>query len=182
MFQTVPYNRGQFAVAAENPHLGAHESFIQDKDPNNTIQLRSNSLLRAMWAQNKTGGGTAILGSLVLKWATGFYKAGVVVAGLAEVGCGISDDFLPSGGVPDQNWFWIIREGSVTLTSDGSGALAQGNSLVTAAAGRVKIQVAAPADATAALVQINSKVGTSQGTVAAAAGTKFVAEVHFPVP
>src|SRR6187399_3159562 len=136
MFQTVPYNRGTFAVAAENPHLGAHESFIADKDPTNTIQLRSNSFLRAMWAQNKTGSGTAILGSRVLKWATGFYKAGVVVAGLGEVPCGVSDDFLPASGVPDANWFWIIREGSVLLITDGSGALAQGDALVSAAAGK----------------------------------------------
>lgn len=178
MFQTVPYNRGTFAVSAENPHLGAHESFIADKDPTNTIQLRSNSFLRAMWAQNKNTG--PILPSRVLKWAAGFYKAGVQVAGIADVGCGVADDFLPAAGVPDTNWFWIIREGSVLLLTDGSGVLAQGDQLVTVAAGKVKKQVAAPADATAALVQINTRVGTSQGAVAATVDLKFVAEVHFP--
>lgn len=125
----------------------------------------------------KNNSGGALGPSLCVKYGTTDGDMNKNIGGLCGAGdvChGITDPYLPSTGVPNQYYFFIIEprtQSPMKFTSDGSTTLAPGDILVTAASGKVKKQTAAPADTTAAMVQVKSVVCISDSTVTNVDGT-----------
>ena len=105
-----------------------------------------------------------------VKWTSSYEGTRVSVAGDGEVAVGVCSPYISS--VASGGHFLIVRRGPAKIVSDGGGALSAGNVVVTAASGEVNIQTAAPADTTAAMVQVNSRVGRVLETIAATAHLK----------
>lgn len=129
---------------------------------------------RVMAVVKNASGGALLPGTVVVFKSS---APGWEINGNAAVGTrgdGVVDPTLPAAGVANGDCFLMVVEGPTNFVSDGAGVLAFGNKLVVGATGgRVKIQVAAPADETAVMVQVNSAVGYAEAAAAAVAGTVF---------
>lgn len=127
---------------------------------------------RFMALVKNASGGALLPGTLVSFKSSGpgwEINGNTAVGGRAD---GVVDHTLPAAGVANGDCFLMVIEGPTKMVSDGAGVLAFGNKLVVGATGgRVKIQVAAPADETAAMVQVNSACGYAEGAATNVAGT-----------
>lgn len=175
------YGLGKSVASGELDHLLGTIREFRDFDYSSTgvPTARSGAIVRAMWVKNRNGG--TLTKRQVVKWKTGYVKTGVEVAGDDAIGCGVVDPFL-STTVADGAYFWMIFEGPCELISDGGSTLADTDVVVTAASGKVNKQTAAPANTTAAMVQVNSVVGRPTEAVTNVDGTTFKAIVRFPIP
>lgn len=170
------YPRGSH-VTAELDHLLGMEKVFKNIDPSAPKVTVDSSDVRCQWVRN--GSGTTIAKNVTLKWVSGYEGLRVQIGGDNDKICGVADEFLTTT-VADGEYFWMVADGYNGMISDGGGALAQGDVVVAAASGEVNIQTAAPADTTAAMVQVNSVVGTVRGTVAATAHLAFRGKVKVP--
>ncbi len=180
--QAVIMNRmGKSVASGELDHLLGTVRTFRDIDYSATgvPANRSGRLVTAIWVKNRSG--STLTKRQCLKWKTGYVKTGVDVAGDAAAACGVVDPFL-TATVADGDYFWMIVEGPCELISDGGSTLADTDIVVTAASGKVNKQTAAPADATAAMLQVNSVVGRPTEAVTNVDGTTFKAIVKFPIP
>ena len=157
-------------------HLAGIEKEVADRDPSDRMKLRSNRTIRLRRVLNDSGG--ALLPKRVVQYkAAGWGTTIGGYAGATERGDGVVDEFLPAAGVADGAYFWMVVDGPTEFVSNGAGALAQGDVLVTAADGKVVEQTAAPAQGSE-LAQVNARVGYSQETAAATDGLAFLGEFH----
>lgn len=161
--------------------LGQMHPF-QDKDPiaSGVSAINSPMVVYARFVKNRSGG--TLTRRQVVKWKTGYVGLGVDDAGDGEQACGVVPPYIPSAGVPDGDYFLMIYEGPAQLISDGGTTLADTDIVVTAASAKVNKLTAAPADTTAALVQLLSIVGRPLAAVTNVDGTTFRAYVKFPCP
>ena len=173
------------AAASEQTNLYGQERIFEDIDLTATTgsSTRLSSIpVRARFVKNGHSG--VITPRQVVKWDTAAGETGntVVPAGDGDQGCGVASPYIPAAGVPVNGGFWIIFDGPCQLISDGGSTLAVTDVVVTAASAKVNKQTAAPADTTAAMVQVNSVVGRPLESVTNVDGTTFRALVRFPLP
>jgi len=177
-----PFGRGQIGAAGAYDHLVGMVKQFRDLNYASTERVTpQNSGGYVTCKLMKNGSGGTLAKSVIVGCATGYEgtRAGAKTSA-GDIGAGVVDEFL-STTVAANETFWMVIKGRTKLITDGSGALAQGDQLVTAGSsvGKVKKQTAAPADATAAMVQVNSRVGTCHETVAGTDGLYFAATVDF---
>ena len=108
-----------------------------------------------------------ILANQHLIWVSGYEGLRVQTGGLAALPVGVAPPWTAS--IATGSHFLMIRQGMGKVITDGAGALAVGDVLVTAASGKVKIQEPTTATGTLATVQINSRVGRCRAALAATA-------------
>lgn len=162
-------------------HLVGMEIVFPDLDYSQQLQLPLSGVEnRAILVRNISGG--VLNACTVLKWGTnaGDHGHNVVAAGDGEIAAGVVDPFVGSAGVADNGIFWMFVGGMCKLISDGGSTLSLGEVVVTAASGKVNKQTAAPADATAAMVQVNSVVAQVAEAATNVDGTKFRARLCLP--
>lgn len=161
--------------------LGQAKDF-DDQDPVASGVSTATTPMRvhARFVKNRSGG--TLTRRQVVKWKTGYVGLGVDDAGDGEQACGVVSPYIPAAGVPDGDYFMMIYEGPAELISDGGTTLADTDIVVTAASAKVNKLTAAPADTTAALVQLLSIVGRPLAAVTNVDGTTFRAFVKFPCP
>lgn len=178
--QMANYKRGEVAVSGELTHLYGQIKEFPDKDWDSSEAVKPTNTgipVRCKWVKN--GDASAITARLCLKWDTATSEPGSVVipAGDDDPPCGVADEFMSSAGAATGEGFWMVIEGPTELISDGGSTLATTDEVVTAASGKVNKQTAAPADTTAAMVQVNSRVGRPMLAVTNVDGTTFRAIV-----
>jgi hypothetical protein len=112
-----------------------------------------------MWVHNDSGG--TLARNTICTWKSGSY--GKAVGGNAGAltlnPAGVVDEFLVAATVADQLSFWLLVKGPCTLINSAGANFAVGDRIVTAVNGKVIEETAAPADTTAAMVQVNAFVG-----------------------
>lgn len=177
----IMYGMGKSVASGELDHLLGTLREFRDIDYSATgvAAVRSGAIVRAMWVKNLSG--STLTKRQCLKWKTAYVKTGVDVAGDNDTPCGVVDPFL-STTVAANAYFWMIVEGPCELISDGGSTLADTDIVVCAASGKVNKQTAAPADTTAAMIQVNSRVGRPTESVTNVDGTTFKAIVKFTNP
>lgn len=134
----------------------------------NKMSLNSGRDRLARLVKNASGG--TLAAKKLVKYGTSTGDPGANIgaySGEGDIANGCVDPKIPSSGVPNGSYFWMFFDGPCALINSSDGALAIGEVCVTDASGEVKKQVAAPADTTAAMVQVNSKVGQVETTTAA---------------
>lgn len=135
---------------------------------------------KAILVRNISGG--MLSASTCLKWGTNAGDVGlnVTTCGDGEIAAGIVDPFVGSSGVADDGIFWMFIDGLCDVISDGGGTLSLGDVVVSAASGKVNKQTAAPADTTAAMIQVNSVVGYVAEAATNVDGTIFRCKLALP--
>ena len=108
-----------------------------------------------------------VLANQALIWVSGYEGLRVQAAGLADAPVGFAPPW--NATIATGNHFQMIRHGLCKVITDGAGALAVGDVIVTAASGKVKIQTATTASGTLAQVQVNSRAGRMRVALAATA-------------
>lgn len=171
--------RGKTEPTDTNVHLEGQKCAFLDTDPANPKVPRSAKTVHAVRVKNSSGG--ALLPGYSVKWAAGYHGTRTDnVTATGDKSAGFVDDHVPAAGVPDGYYYWLIVNGPCNMVTDGSSTLSQEDPLVTVTGGKVKKQVAAPADATAGLVQANSRVGLCTLSVAATDALSFLGDVQLP--
>lgn len=98
-------------------HLEGAMRIFGAADPNTRINRRNGGDVRAILVRNRSG--QTLLPKRAVVWAAG--QRGKAVAGYArsdaEEVAGIVDEFLPAGGVPDGDLFWIVVQGPTLVKS-----------------------------------------------------------------
>ena len=177
--QSSNYSLSDVGASGELTHLYGKPAEFQDLDYSQTgvLPALSAQLVHAVWVKN--GDSSAITPRLVLKWDTATSEPGttVVAAGDGDKPCGVASPYIPSAGAAASEGFYMIVHGPAQLISDGGSTLATTDTVVTAASGKVNKQTAAPADETAVMVQVNSRVGRPMLAVTNVDGTTFRALV-----
>lgn len=160
------YQRGKTGASGELTHLEGQISEFPDVDWDSTASVKptlSQDTVRCRWVKNDSGG--ALLPGYGVRYKAAYYGMRMgAVSGDGETCHGIVDEYLPAAGVADGKYFWLVQHGPGSVATDGSASIAQNDILVTAAAGKFNEQTAAPADTTAAMVQVNSRAGVAMAT------------------
>ena len=166
---------GQTESSIPAEQLGQEYEFRDTTPPSAGSYLttyNSGRLRRARLVKN-TSGGTLTRGAIV-KYGTTATDQGKNITAVCSAGdkpAGQVDPDVGSSGVPANYYFLLFYGGPFhRVISDGSGVLAPDDVLVTANSGKVAKQTAAPANTTAAMVQVNSVVGICESSVAATDG------------
>ncbi len=169
---------GKTAGASDLTHLEGQVRQFPHKSYTDPVAIIDARLLTCQYVKNARG--SAITPGLALKYTAGYYGKRVTVCTEGDKCDGVADPYLPAAGAADGEHFMMVMVGTKSpckIVNSGDGALAQGDVLVTDLAGEVKIQIAAPSDTTAAMVQVNSKVGVCEETIAATAHLAGQAEI-----
>lgn len=173
------YELGDIGAAGELSNLLGTEKVFPDLDYSQSAPrpYKTGQPKRCVWVKNGDSG--AITPRKVLKWDTGTNEVGttVVPAGDGDQPCGVANEAMPAAGATAGQGFYMVIEGPAELISDGASTLAVTDVVVTAADGEINKQTAAPADTTAAMVQVNSRVGRPMEAVTNVDGTTFRALV-----
>lgn len=172
----MPSNMGLLALNQSTTNdadiMLGQEYEVEDLDYSSTYQLPGFPKLgQPLILVRRVRASATITAGQAVKWTAGYYGTRVSVAGAGDIPCGIASNYIPGGSVASGAHFLIIRRGMATGVSDGT-TIIEGSQVVTGATGYIKLQTAAPADTTAAMVQVNSRVGISYGVIATVAGTK----------
>ena len=118
--------------------------------------------------QNNSGG--ALTPGQSVKWKSGAWGTQIgAVTGSLEQPCGIVDEYLPSAGVANGDYFWLVEEGPCKTVTNGAGTYSEQDHLVTAASGKTVKQTAAPTQGNE-LPQILAFVGIAMESAAATDG------------
>lgn len=158
-------------TTADDDALLGEEYEVEDIDYSDTAQAPAYpKLSNSMIQVQRVRASETITAAQVVKWTAGYRGKRVSVCGDGEIPCGVATPYVSS--IASGAHFLIIRKGPGKVESDGGASFAEGNIAVTAAAGQVNEQTAAPADETAVMVQVNSRVGRLMADVAAVAATK----------
>lgn len=179
------YGLGDVVASGELTNLYGQHAMFEDRNLNSTERvkpLKTGIPVKAIFVKN--GDASAITPRLAVKWDSGTDEIGttVVPAGDGDRPCGFASPYMPSAGAAAGEGFFIIVDGPAEAISDGGSTLAVTDIVVTAASGKVNKQTAAPADATAAVVQVNSVCGRPMESVAATDGATFRILVKCPAP
>jgi hypothetical protein len=176
------YGRGTTGASGELEHYYGTKAEFPDVNWSSTEAVKpinSGHTVTCIWVKNDSSG--TLAKRCVVKWKTAYFGTRVGDrADAGDIGCGVVDEHIPST-VADGLGFWLVVHGPTILMSDGAGTLAQGDTVCTAGTnnGYVAKQTAAPADTTAAMVQVNTRVGMVTESVTNVAGTTFRAFVDF---
>lgn len=156
--------------------LGMEGHFKHESKSGDVITTLSNARVKARWVKNLEG--ATLAKHQVVKWKTTVGQ-GVEIADDGDKPAGVVNPMITTT-VPSTSYFWMVFEGPAKVITDGGGALALGDLVVTAGSGtgKVNIQTAAPANETAVMVQVNSVVGTMMETVAATDGLVGTCWIH----
>ncbi len=134
-----PFDRGEYeATAGALDHLIGKEWVFEDVDysQRGTKPARTNRPVTCRLVRNDSGG--ALLPKRLGVFSTVAGEYGAVIDGMTSVSYGEGypiDEFLPSAGVPDGAYFWIVVKGpAVVLTpiagSEFNGDISIGQRLV----------------------------------------------------
>jgi len=176
--QIAEFGLADIATTGTLDHLlGQEKDFKHESKSGNTYTLLSASRVRARWVKNREG--AALSKNQAVTYKSTYYGLGVELADTGNKCAGVVSPMLERT-VPDGSYCWIVTEGPAKAISDGNSTIAQGEAVITigSGTGKVRKQVAAPADTTAALVQLNSVVGSAMEAVAATDGLAFNVWVH----
>lgn len=158
-------------TTGDDDALLGEEYEVEDIDYSDTAQAPSYpKLSNSMIHVQRVRASETITAAQAVVWTAGYRGKRVSVAGDGDIPCGVMTPYVST--VASGTHFLIIRKGPGKVESAGGASFAEGNIAVTAAAGQVDEQTAAPADTTAAMVQVKSRVGRLMADVAAVAGTK----------
>lgn len=178
------YQRGKSYTSGELPELLGTEKWFDDKNLASTAAIKPLlSGMQVLCRLVKNSGADAALPGQVVKYETGYW--GLRTDDEADTGVdgnGVVDEYLPAAGVAAGAHYWLVIKGPTKPISDGNSTLAQGDKIITIGtdSGKCRLQVAAPSDATAAMIQVRNTFGTvMDATVAAVDGTTFRAYVDF---
>ena len=159
-------------------HLAGVEKVFKDVDPDDPMTLRSQRSVKARRVLNDSG--VTLNACEVVKYkAAGWGTTIGAVCAAGDKPAGVVDEFIGANGVPDGSYFWMVYEGPTELINSDTDTVSEGEVLVTDDDGEVKPQTAAPADQTAVMVQVNSRVGFAMAAEAVGTGSiKFLADVR----
>lgn len=113
--------RGRTWDSVPSGSLGLNKSF-QDTDWGSAQSVKpklSNSLVKCILVKNETGGALAPCQIVKFK-AAGYLTTIGALAGSAEVGDGVVDEYVAS--VPANAYFWLVRKGPTKLINSGANA------------------------------------------------------------
>jgi hypothetical protein len=168
--------RGTYEDGDCNTHLEGVECQSPDFDPADPSRLRSAETVHLKRVKNVSSG--ALTPGLLVTYANGYNRMRVdTLSTTGDHPAGWVDDHLPSAGVPDGKYFWIVTRGPTKMVSDGGSTLSDDNGgdfLVPSTSGKVKKQTAGPANETLTLVEVNTYVGRPKEDVTNQDGTVFV--------
>lgn len=156
--------------------LGMEGDFKHESKSGNVITALSNARVKARWVANLEG--STLAKHQVVKWKTTVGQ-GVELADAGDKPAGVVNPMLTTT-VPSTSYFWMVFEGPAKIISDGNSTLALNDLVCTVGTGtgKVRKQVAAPADTTAAMVQVNSVVGTVMESITNVDGTVGACWIH----
>ena len=158
--------RGESFTSGSLAHLlGLQRAFKDMTGPLSTDTLRSE---RPVWCQLvKNRKGAAILPGQLLVWKAGYGGIGVDLAAAtaAQLIVGVADWMLPTAGVADGEYFWMVTKGPTKFINDANATLSEFAALMVSpsVAGSVR---AATGDT---MVAINSQVGIAEASILASA-------------
>lgn len=168
---------GKTLAASTNTHLQGKIAHFEDRDWDaNPPTLLSSWIVEAVWVENASG--STLVASEICDWGSSEYfkEIGDNQAGADEIGAGVVDPWVGSGGVATGRYFWLIRKGPCKIINAGNGALTEGLMVKTGAAGRVDATNLADTDE---IPEIFATIGRSMETIASTAGTKGRVFVNF---
>lgn len=152
---------------------------VEDFDYSSTYELPGYPKLgQPLILVRRVRASETITNGQAVKWTASYEGLRVSVAGAGDIPVGIASNYLPGGTVASGSHFCIVRKGACTVVSDGGTTLAATDTIVTSTSGKIKKQTAAPADTTAAMVQVNSRVGRPLAAITNVDGTKGRAWVN----
>jgi hypothetical protein len=164
---SLPFPRGEYeTTAGAFDHLLGREYKVEDVDWGSTSGQkphRSGKMVTVRLVKNDSG--ISLLGTHLVRFSTTAGEYGSVVDGYArlthERGYPV-DEFVPSAGVPDGAYFYVVTEGPAMVTTAVAGADFNGDISVgsTLCAGTA----AASTGTTAGRVQVQNITGSSQAT------------------
>jgi hypothetical protein len=140
-----PFARGEYDDTGAFVHLLGRDWEIEDEDWGSSSPgakpTRSGKLVTIRLVKNESG--TTLLPKHLVRYSTTAGEYGHVVDGdcrlAAEDWAGVVDEFLPSAGVPNNGYFYIVTKGPTTVLTPVAGAafpedIAVGSLLVAATA------------------------------------------------
>lgn len=98
-------------------HLEGSMRIFTASDPSNRMVRRNGGDVRAVLVRNRSG--QTLLPKRAVVWAAGYRGKGVAgyARSDAEEVAGVVDEFLPAGGVPDGDLFWLVVQGPTLVKS-----------------------------------------------------------------
>ena len=175
--QVVEFGLDYIADSGTLSHmLGKECDFKHESKSGNTVTPLSQARVKARFVANLEG--STLTKRQVVKWKTTVGE-GVEIADDGDKPAGVVSPMITTT-VPSGSYFWMVYDGPAEIISDGAGVLALGDLVVTAGSGTGKVnkQTAAPADATAAMLQVNSVVGTVMESITNVDGTTGACWIH----
>ncbi len=104
----------------------------------------TNSTVRCRLVRNVSGG--TLAPALLVDYKTGSFLTEVdSLSGTTSYPAGMVDEFVPSAGVPDDDYFWIVVDGPTKGTDSGSGCTAR-TPVAAAASGEIADASSPPTD------------------------------------
>ena len=176
-FQVAEYGLADIVASGTQSYLlGQEKQFKHESKSGNVVTLLSAARVKCRFVQNLEGSALSKYQALAWKTTVG---QGVQLADTGEKCCGVVSPMLTTT-VAANSYFWMVIEGPAKIISDGNSTLALGDTVVTigTASGKVRKQTAAPADTTAAMVQVNSVVGTIMESITNVDGTVGACWIH----
>ena len=176
-YNKLPFERGRSAFQNQATsdwditslaHLEGQKVYLPNIDPANPEVRRNGTDVVDVIVRNDSG--AALTPGTPLWWKTGYHGTRVdhTAAGADNPICGFVDDHLPSGGVQDDDLFYMVVEGPVLAktrtggtghaTVDGNAVLQEGGLVTNAATTEGTIEAAAAladADGNEATIQWN---------------------------
>lgn len=165
--------RGQSSASAGYANfLGRTFDFTDMTDSSPTGTIRSQRKVKMMLVKNGESS-AAITPGMLCTWKTLLSGKTVVkpAASSAAVVHGVADHHLPAAGAAAGEYFWMVVDGPCQFINDANAGVTEFDQLVVSpsVAGSVRLQDAAPATGTLAMLQVNSRVGQCEVTALASA-------------
>ena len=119
-----PFERGTYETTDQSSFAGRvflFDDLLYNSNPTGAITKRTEHLVEAVLVKNDSG--AALLPKRLVVWKTSGNLTlvdGYSAATAAHV-AGVVDEFLPSAGVPNGAWFWMVRKGPALCLTDLAG-------------------------------------------------------------
>ena len=138
-YNKLPFERGRSAFQNQATsdwditslaHLEGQKVYLPNIDPANPEVRRNGTDVVAVVVRNDNG--SALAPGTALWWKTGYHGTRVTASAATDNGevCGFVDDHLPSGGVQDDDLFYMIVEGPALVKTLSGGTAHAGSNLV----------------------------------------------------
>lgn len=134
------YGLDQTDANGTHAHLAGIMGEFLDVNYASTAEIKpilSQHKIYARWVKNDSGGTLAANKAVVYKDGYHLKRVGAACGVSPARPDGVVNPY--AGTIADGSWFWMIVRGPCKLITDGSGALAIGDNITTAASGKTKI-------------------------------------------